>query len=89
MKRKLILIALLMLLIPIGLAVAQSSTNFRSNRFSQMSGGSSESTNYRVRSITGQPLAETSQSANFSVTSGFLAPNGPSDTLVWLPLVGR
>lgn len=89
MKRKLILIIFLLMLVPIGLVVAQSSANFKSVRFVQMSGGESSSANYRVHSVIGQPLAQTSQSANYTISSGFLPVGRPGDTLIWLPLVGR
>jgi len=89
MKRKLILIALLLMLIPIGLVVAQSSANFKSVRFAQFSGGVSSSANYQANMVIGQPLAQTSQSTNYTISSGFLPVGRSGDTMLWLPLIGR
>ena len=92
MKTKLILMALLLLLIPLGIGFAQSTKNFELRRFTLSSGGESTSTNYTVDSVIGQPLAKSSQSDNYVVISGF-APAfqqsaGPGTT-IWLPLVRR
>ncbi len=50
-KRKLLLLALVLLLISVGLVVAQSSTNYTMQRFVMMSGGAADSANYSVTSV--------------------------------------
>lgn len=90
MKQKFILITCLLLLIPLGIVVAQSSPNFVIQRFTPMSGGLSESPNYTVNSVIGQPLVANSESPNYTVTSGFLSVRlADSATTIWLPIIQR
>ena len=84
-KRKLLLLALLLLLISAGLVVAQSSTNYTLQRFTMFSGGASDSANYALHSVIGQPDTDVVVSANHKVSAGFLQPG--SDFMVYLPVV--
>ena len=84
-KRKLLLLALVLLLISVGLVVAQSSTNYTMQRFVMMSGGAADSANYSVTSVIGQPATDVVVSANHNLSAGFLQPN--SDFVVYLPVI--
>jgi hypothetical protein len=72
------------LLISAGIVVAQSSTNYRLQRSVLLSGGLSDSTNYQVNSVIGQPATGVSDSSNYNATAGFLYPSGFK---VWLPVI--
>jgi len=95
MKRKLLLFALVLLLISFGIVVAQTSINFSSHRFVMLSGGSSDSANYNVTSVIGQPATGDANSSNFKAISGFLIPIqsiNPDSTLnqkIYLPVILR
>ncbi|KAA3664139.1 MAG: hypothetical protein DWQ04_07215 [Chloroflexi bacterium] len=94
-QRKLLLIALLLLLISFGIVVAQTSTNFNSLRFVMLSGGTSDSDNYNVTSVIGQPTTGDSSSSSFKATGGFLFPIQSSNPdsaqgrKIYLPLILR
>lgn len=84
-KRKLLLLALVLLLISVGLVVAQSSTNYTMQRFVMFSGGAADSASYTVTAVIGQPATDVVVSANHKVSAGFLQPD--SEFVVWLPVV--
>lgn len=84
-QRKLLLLLLVLLLISVGLAAAQSSTNYVLQRFVIAGGGASDSPNYTVTSVIGQQDTDVADSANYSVSAGFLHPLRPYS--VWLPVV--
>lgn len=85
-RRKLLLLALL-LLISVGIVVAQSSANFTLHRAVLLSGGAAESASYEVKSVIGQPATGLVNDANYQVSAGFLQP-GFGNT-VWLPMIVR
>ncbi len=86
--RRTILLVLGLLLIPVGMVVAQSSTNFVVQRFTVYSGGSASSAQYRVRSVIGQPAAGIVSSSRYRVSAGFLYPQEAVFD-VWLPMIRR
>ncbi len=87
--RKLILIALVLLLISAGIVAAQSSMLLGAQRSALFSGGPTESRSYQARSVIGQPAAGAAESFNYRVTAGFLAPTTQQDVdfELWLPAV--
>ena len=85
MQRKLLLLALALLLISGGMVAAQSSLNFTAQRFVLVGGDSASSTNYKVNSVFGQPATHVVNSPNYKVSAGFLQPN--SGYTVWLPVI--
>ena len=92
MRRKLLLLALVLLLIPVGMAAAQSSTNYVTQRFVIVGGGSAGSANFSVTSVIGQPATDVVNSSNYKVSGGFLYPFlQPSfsepDQRIWLPVI--
>ncbi len=87
MKRRLLLIALVVLLISVGLAVAQSSSNFVMQRFVMVSGGTAESAQYKVNAVIGQPATGVVNGANYKGSIGFLFPESRFE--LYLPLVIR
>ena len=86
-KRKLLLLALVLLLISVGMVVAQSSTNFILQGSAMFSGGLADSANYKVTSVIGQPATDVVVSANHRVSAGFMQPDSSFE--VYLPLVTR
>ena len=88
MKRKIILILLFLMLIPLGITLAQSSPSVINQQFALFSGGRSSSTNYSVDAVIGQPAAGVSSSANFQVSSG-VPPSGSVGETIWLPMITR
>ncbi len=90
MHRKLVLLVLVLLLISVGIVVAQSSANFIVQRFVVAGGGSAESANYAVTSVIGQPDTDVVDSSNYKVSAGFLHPlqqgSGLSET-IRLPVI--
>ena len=90
MQRKLLLFALVLLLIPVGMVAAQSSTNYAMQRFVVVGGGSADSASFSVTSVIGQPATDVVNSSNYRVSGGFLYPiRQDSRFRVWLPLVLR
>ncbi len=94
MQRKLILLALILALTPVGIAVAQSSTNhvtaYITQRFVTMGGGAAESASYSVTSVIGQPVTDVVDSLNYKVSGGFLYPqrqDAEVDNQIWLPVI--
>ena len=85
MKRKLLILVLVLLLISVGIVAAQSSTNYILQRSVMLSGGVSDSANYTVNSVIGQPATGVVDSANHQVSAGFLYP--PLGYKVWLPMI--
>lgn len=85
MQRKFLLLALLLLLISVGIVVAQSSPNFSVQRTAMLSGGATDSVNYSVTSVIGQPAAGIGSGANYKVSAGFLQPD--SGNVVFLPMI--
>ena len=77
MKRKIAILILTLLLLTVGLVGAGSSPNYSVQRSVTLSGGVSESANYKVTSVIGQPLTGISDSANYEVSAGFLFPGYP------------
>ena len=87
-QRKLLLLALVLLLISVGIVVAQSSTNYILQRSVMISGGSADSANYSVTSVIGQPATGVVDSSNYRVSAGFLQPlQQGSGYSVWLPVI--
>ena len=84
MRHKIVLLVLALLLISVGIVVAQSSTNFIGQRFVVTSGGSAESANYSVTSVIGQPDTDVVDSLNYRVSAGFLH---PLQHEIWLPII--
>ncbi len=89
-QRKLLPLVLLLLLLSVGLGLAQSSTNFNVQRFVTMSGGSADSASYTVKVVIGQPATGVVDSADYTVSAGFLHPPQPGTGFkVWLPAATR
>jgi hypothetical protein len=89
-QRKVLLLALALLLTPVGLVAAQSSTNFVTERFVVVGGGSADSASFSVTSVIGQPATDLVNSSNYKVSGGFLYPSLQepfSDQKTWLPLI--
>lgn len=91
MPRKLLIVALLVLLIPMGTAAAQSSTDHVIQRSVTVSGGAAKSANYAVTTAIGQPSTDIAGSVSFKVSGGFLFPHrqDADGNRVWLPVVQR
>jgi hypothetical protein len=91
-QRKLLLLALVLLLLPVGMVAAQSSTSFEMQRFVTVGGGSADSANYKVTSVIGQPVTDVAESSNYRVSGGFLlrlTQVAGLDLETWLPLVRK
>jgi hypothetical protein len=87
-KRKFLLLAIVLLLIPVGVVAAYSSANYTTQRYVIMGGGLADSANFSVASVIGQPATDVAVSANYKVSSGFLFPIGRNTGFrVWLPIV--
>ena len=89
-QRKLLLFALALLLISIGVVAAQTATNYSTQRFVMVGGGSADSANYTVTSVLGQAATGVVDSPNYKITGGFLHPaqeRSSSDQRLWLPLI--
>ncbi len=89
-KRSLYFLVLVFLLLAVGIGFAQSSPNFVMHRFATVSGGTSDSANYAVRSAIGQPAAGSVSSTQQQVSAGFLFPvhqQRPYD--LWLPVIRK
>ena len=71
---KLLPLVILLLLLSVGIVVAQSSSSYEMQRFVTLSGGAADSTSYAVTSVIGQPLTDVVESANYKVSGGFLHP---------------
>lgn len=88
MRRKFLLLALMLLLISVGIVIAQSSSNYTSQRFVTVSGGSADSAHYKITSVLGQPATGLGNSQTYKVSDGFLYPlQSGSDFNLWLPIV--
>ncbi len=87
-KRKLLLLALALLLISVGMVVAQSSTNYVLQRSVMFSGGMADSANYSVTSVIGQPATDVVVGASHTVSAGFLQPDS-GGFKVYLPLMTK
>jgi hypothetical protein len=88
LKRKFLLLALALLLLSVGFAVAQPAAQFVMQRSVLLSGGSADSASYKVTSVIGQPATGAVTSANFGGYTGFLFPLEPAPaSAVWLPLI--
>lgn len=89
-QRKLLLLALVLLVIPIGMVAAYSSANFVTQRFVLVGGGASDSASFSITSVIGQPATDVVDSANYKVSGGFLFPlRRVSGYKIWLPVVLR
>lgn len=89
-QRKLLILALVLLLLPVGIGVAQSSSNFVMQRFAMIGGGSADSANYMVTSVIGQPVTAVVDSSDYQVSAGFLIPRQRDSVLeekIWLPMI--
>ena len=74
MKRYLIF-ALLLTLLPAGIAAGQAtSNNFTLHRFTAVGGGSADSDSYRLTSVVGQGSTGLARSRNYRILGGFLFP---------------
>jgi hypothetical protein len=90
MKRKVILLTLAVLLLLTSSVLAMSSTNYRLDWFTPLTGGSggaSNSTNYAVNFTVGQSAIGTSSSTNYGGCLGYWC--GIREYRVFLPLVLR
>ena len=75
MKQRLLLpLLLLLLLLSVGLVMANTSSTYELQRFATMSGGTASSASYTVNVVIGQPATSVGSSANYAVSSGFLRP---------------
>jgi hypothetical protein len=91
-QRKLLFLGLVLLFMSVAVVMAQSSANYVVHRTTTLSGGASESANYKAQSVIGQPATGLSDSANYVVSDGFLFPEQDYSDLteqVWLPLIRR
>lgn len=95
-QRKLLLLAMVLLLFSMGMVVAQSSINYHLPRSVISSGGMADSPNYTVTTAIGQPAAGRVNSPNYRGSIGFLLPSytlisppAGSGYMVYLPLVTR
>jgi hypothetical protein len=89
-KRKIVLIFLILMLISAGIVAAQSSANFKLQRFVMVGGGSADSNNYAVTSVFGQPATNPGASANYTLSPGFLYPRQQNlSDFVWIPVVRK
>lgn len=88
-KRRLSLLALVPVMIPIGMVIAQSSTNYVAQRHVTMSGGAANSSNYSVVTVIGQPSTAIVNSSSYEVSGGFLhVQRQESQTNhLWLPVI--
>ena len=88
--RRLGLLALVLLLLPVGIATARSSPHFVMQRSVMVGGGTADSANFSVTSVVGQPATDVASSANYRVSAGFLLA-GPHDGSyrLRLPLIFR
>lgn len=88
-QRKLWLLALLLLLTPVGIAAGHSSTTHVSPRVVMVGGGSAHSASFSVTAVIGQPATDAAASANYKVSGGFLFPLGQAanDKQLWLPMI--
>jgi len=85
MRRNLLFLALLLLLLlPVGMVVAQSSTNFTAQHTVIAGGGRAGSASFSVVSVIGQPVVDVARSPNYTVSGGFLF---SADQRVWLPML--
>jgi hypothetical protein len=84
-QRKILVLALALLLISAGIVAAQSSSNFIMQRFVMVGGSSADSSNYSVTSVFGQPATGVFNSGSYEVTAGFLHPQ--QGYKVWVPVV--
>lgn len=89
MKRRLLLLAFALLLMPVGMAAAQSSANYVVHRFVAVGGGSADSANYSVVSVFGQPVTALASSAHRRVSGGFLFPLQGRSSEIWLPMISK
>ena len=90
MQLRLLLLGLVLLLIPVGIVAAQSSTNYVSPRFVTVSGDSAGSASFSVTSVIGQPATDVVASRSYKVSGGFLFSSqqgSSSDIKMWLPLI--
>ncbi len=90
MKRKVILLTLAVLLLLTSSVLAMSSTNYRLDWFTPLTGGgggASNSTNYAVNFTVGQSAIGTSSSTNYGGCLGYWC--GIREYRVFLPLVLR
>ena len=92
---KLVLLALVLLVLPVGMVAAQSSSSYVMQRFVMVGGSSAESASFSVTSVIGQSATDVVNSSNYKVSGGFLQPllsllqESPSNEKIWLPLVLR
>lgn len=85
-----ILVLLMLLLVPIGALVAQSSKSYVTQRFVTIGSSSVNSASYSVTSVIGQPVIDVVQSRSYKVSGGFLFAQQQatqSDIKIWLPLI--
>jgi len=80
----------MLLLIPIGSAAAQPSTNYVMQRSVITSGGLANSASYSVTSVIGQPVTDVMNNTSYQVSGGFShMPQQASqiDHQLWLPVI--
>ncbi len=92
MRHRLLLITLLFLLVPVGVATAQSSTSFLLQRSVIAGGATASSASYVVTNVVGDANTSSAASASYKVSGGFLFPfeeATANDEQLWLPLIQR
>ncbi len=91
-QRKLLLIALALLLISVGTVVAASSADFVTPRFVMTGGGVAGSSHYTITSVFGQAVTDVADSPHYKVSGGFLFPGRQGShggEQIWLPVIRR
>lgn len=87
-QRMLAFLVVLLLLISVGTVVAQSSADFVVHRTTLLSGGISNSADFTVHSVIGQPSVGVVETAGIQGTVGYLFPL-PQGGRLYLPLMAR
>lgn len=87
-RYKILLLALVLVLIPVGIVGAQSSANYAVQRSIALGGGVSDSANFKVTAVIGQADTDLADSSSYKVSAGFLFPlSNRLEYKTWLPVV--
>ncbi len=92
MKRIVLLLALVVFLLPCGLAAAQAPNTAVVQRTIAMGGAAVNSESYSVVTVIGQPSAAIVASSTYKVSGGFLYARpqaSKSDHNLWLPVIRK
>ncbi len=87
--RQILILALLLLLIPVGIVAGQSSANFSAQHSVFAGGGSATSASFSVNGVIGQQVVSVVSSPSFKVSGGFLFPIDAGPDKVWLPSINK